>query len=317
MTNPPRLACDLRTASDTPQQRASEYQNLFATALSGRDRTERMVRFRFRRAAVDENHVRSLVAREQTCCPFFDIRLTTCGDELWWETRIDDNPEAVALLEELYELPDHLSQPDTKIKKLIKRGLLLPQPGTQVADPEPIARTTLGTSRIWAVIAALAGLVVLIGFAPQSTAATNPAYDYYQVINRSDECLSVSAASQQHAAKTVVADCYGSDHQQWRLVDLHNGYYQVRVGHTDMCLDVAYRALGNNASVVQGVCADPNPSTSWNQHWQLVKVPGYYLLKNRNSGRCLDKGTGDVIQWDCHGAEWQQWSFADTGLAPN
>ena len=46
-------------------------------------------------------------------------------------------------------------------------------------------------------------------------------------------------------------------------------------------------------------------------------MPGYYMLKNRNSNRCLDKGNGDVIQWDCYGATWQQWSFADTGLALN
>ncbi|HEY5785770.1 MAG TPA: hypothetical protein VIT65_13425 [Microlunatus sp.] len=127
MTDTPRLACDLRTASDTPQQRATEYQYLFATALSGRDRTERMVRFRFRRAAVDEDHVRSLVAREQACCPFFDIRLATSAEELWWETRIDDNPDAAALLQEFYQLPDRLSQPDTEIKELINRGLLLPR----------------------------------------------------------------------------------------------------------------------------------------------------------------------------------------------
>lgn len=148
MTDTPRLACDLRTASDTPQQRASEYQNLFATALSGRDRTERMVRFRLRRAAVDEDHVRSLAAREQACCPFFNIRLTTTGDELWWETRIDDNLEAAALLEEFYRLPDRISHQEAKIKELINRGLLLPQPqGSQVASSRSIAKPTFGWGR--------------------------------------------------------------------------------------------------------------------------------------------------------------------------
>lgn len=148
MTDTPRLACDLRTASDTPQQRASEYQNLFATALSGRDRTERMVRFRFRRAAVDEDQVRSLAAREQACCPFFSIRLTTTGDELWWETRIDDNLEAAALLEEFYRLPDRISHQEAKIKELINRGLLLPQPqGSQVASSRSIAKPTFGWGR--------------------------------------------------------------------------------------------------------------------------------------------------------------------------
>lgn len=130
--------CDLRNASDTPEERAAEYQQLFTTALCGRDKTDRMVRFRLRRAAVDEDQVRRLAAREQACCPFFDIHLKTVGEELWWETRIDGNPEAAVMLQEFHRLPDLLASPASEVENLVERGLLIThERGSQETSPKP------------------------------------------------------------------------------------------------------------------------------------------------------------------------------------
>ncbi|MDP9434430.1 MAG: hypothetical protein M3P93_04240 [Actinomycetota bacterium] len=27
----------------------------------------------------------------------------------------------------------------------------------------------------------------------------------------------------------------------------------------------------------------------------------------RHSGKCLDKSWWNAVQWNCHGASWQQW----------
>jgi len=88
--NQSRVACDMSTAPDTPEERAAEYQHLFATALSGRDQTEQSVTFRFRADPVVDAQVRSLAAREQACCPFFHITLNGVDDQLWWETETFD-----------------------------------------------------------------------------------------------------------------------------------------------------------------------------------------------------------------------------------
>ena len=127
-------------------------------------------------------------------------------------------------------------------------------------------------------------------------------------------------ASPSHAANVGVWRCVGADNQLWRLEPLTtdgvpNGWYQVRVLHTDMCLDVAYRGTYDGADVIQGSCIEPiepMPWTSYNQHWRLARIGGYYQLVNRYSGKCLDKtGSGDVVQWTCGDSNkwWQQWSF--------
>ena len=131
MNQQPRMSCDMRTAPDTPEDRAAEYQQLFATALCGRDQTERMVRFRFRADAVDEAQVRSLAAREQACCPFFDIQLSTVDDQLWWETRVDDKPQAKACSRNSPGYPTNTSGPPPWRTDLIGRDMLV----TGAADP--------------------------------------------------------------------------------------------------------------------------------------------------------------------------------------
>ena len=315
MSQNPPVRCDLRTASDTPEQRAAEYQQLFDTALSGRDQTERMVRFRFRSADVDEAQLRDLAAREQACCPFFSIRVTTSGGEFWWETRVDDTPQAKALLEEFSRLPDHPHR--STLASLIDRGLLVA--AAAAADPARTSSTPRATrigphrtrQGVRALLTALAALGLLLGFGAQAQAGVVPGY--YQVVNhQTGECLDVWGASTAHAANVGVWRCVGADNQQWRLQYVGDGFYQLRVLHTDMCLDVAYRGYYDGADVVQATCADPSLTTSYNQHWRKAYIGGYYQLVARHSGKCLDKtGSGDVVQWTCGDSSkwWQQWSF--------
>ena len=130
--------------------------------------------------------------------------------------------------------------------------------------------------------------------------------------HQTGECLDVGGASTAHAADVGVWRCVQADNQLWRFQYVGNGFYQVRVRHTDMCLDVAYRGTGDNANVIQASCADPTLATSYNQQWRLADMGGYMQLVARHSGKCLDKtGSGDVVQWTCGDSRWwwQQWSL--------
>jgi hypothetical protein len=102
------IACDMSTASDTPEERVAEYVELFERALLRRERRADSVVFWLRadaRAAVD-----SLAHREAACCPFADYRIETAGDDVIYtitnpvtdERRADVD----ALLDEFHALPD-------------------------------------------------------------------------------------------------------------------------------------------------------------------------------------------------------------------
>lgn len=104
MTDSTPLACDLRRAPDSVEQRLAAYRQLFS-ALAGRDAWERGFRFRFDGGRVDRALLTELVALEQACCPFLRSRVTTTQAETWWECTVDE-PDAVPFLDALRDLPD-------------------------------------------------------------------------------------------------------------------------------------------------------------------------------------------------------------------
>jgi hypothetical protein len=104
------IACDMSTASDTPEERIVEYVRLFDGALLRRKRHPDSVVFHLSarngtRAAVD-----SLARREAACCPFADYRVETAGDEVVYTITnpITDERKADvdAMLDEFHALPE-------------------------------------------------------------------------------------------------------------------------------------------------------------------------------------------------------------------
>lgn len=102
------IACDMSTATDTPDDRLAEYRRLFERTLTGRVRRADGVVLTFTpdaRAAVED-----LVRREAACCPFADYRVDVSGDDVVWTTTNprsgDDRADVDAILDALYELPD-------------------------------------------------------------------------------------------------------------------------------------------------------------------------------------------------------------------
>ncbi len=126
------VVCDVSTAPDTTADRLREYQQLFATALVGRERTPQGIRFRLRAGDGVEARVRDLVAREQACCAFMAFEVAVVGDEVHWDTAVIDNDDARAILEEYYRLPETaVEDPAVLADRYRQRGL-------QFVNGEPV-----------------------------------------------------------------------------------------------------------------------------------------------------------------------------------
>jgi hypothetical protein len=101
------IACDMSTASDTPQQRLQEYERLFERALVRRERKPGAVALSFRADPGIREAVESLARREAACCPFLDQRLEAVGAELVWTLRGPAGAEPIvdAIAEASAQLP--------------------------------------------------------------------------------------------------------------------------------------------------------------------------------------------------------------------
>jgi len=105
------IACDMSTASDTPDERLDEYGRLFERALLRRERREDSVAWAFRADAGTRRQVEDLARREAACCPFLDYRVETVGGEVVWTTanRLagDERAAVDVILDAFHALPEH------------------------------------------------------------------------------------------------------------------------------------------------------------------------------------------------------------------
>jgi hypothetical protein len=89
-------ACTLPTV-DRPL-RLSEFDELFATALLGQERTTGQ-RLRWRLDTATEATVRDLTARESECCSFFTFTITV--DTAWVTVDVEVPPDHVDVVDAL------------------------------------------------------------------------------------------------------------------------------------------------------------------------------------------------------------------------
>lgn len=169
-----------------------------------------------------------------------------------------------------------------------------------------------------ALIVAMSGLAVAAGCAStpqrdvtnaQQEIAGSIPEDPQFVNQHSNMCLDVSRASTSRGANIIQWQCHGGDNQNWRLVDVGGGYYNIVAQHSGMCLDVARASLSAGTGVIQWQC-----HRGGNQKWRLVDVGGgYYNIVAQHSNMCLDvarastSSGANVIQWRCHGGGNQKW----------
>lgn len=91
------------------RQRLDEFRDAFGRGYLSGERTAGGVRWRFRAVPGLETDLRSLAAREQACCRFFRFNIRASGDEIWWDTEVD-NAEAQPILEEFFTLPSKMTE---------------------------------------------------------------------------------------------------------------------------------------------------------------------------------------------------------------
>lgn len=120
------IACDMSEARDTPEQRLTEYGELFERALLARERHDDRVVLVFTADAREQ--VEDLARREHACCPFVDYHVEATGDEVRWTTTNTihggDRAAADAMLDALHELPEHAgSNVDGHLARLAERGV--------------------------------------------------------------------------------------------------------------------------------------------------------------------------------------------------
>ena len=99
------VVCDVSTADDSPVERLAEWQRLFGR-MTGRERTESGIRFRFRARDGLQAWIEDLAAREHACCAFMVFEVTPAGDEVHLDAAVSENDDARAVLEQFYELPE-------------------------------------------------------------------------------------------------------------------------------------------------------------------------------------------------------------------
>lgn len=145
--------------------------------------------------------------------------------------------------------------------------------------------------------------IVSVGYTQVST----PTYN--TIINRnSNKCLDVQQDNKANGANVGIYTCNGGLWQNWKLVDLHNGYFKIESQNSGRVLDVINCSTADGGNVRQWDWLKNNC-----QQWQKVTTTSpWFKLVNRNSGKVLDVngcGTADgtnVQQWTALGNTCQE-----------
>ncbi|WP_202127784.1 beta-1,3-glucanase family protein [Clostridium sp. C8-1-8] len=127
----------------------------------------------------------------------------------------------------------------------------------------------------------------------------------------SGKALDVKDASTSDGAKIQQWTSTGATNQQFKVVDVGNGYYKLIAVNSGMALDDPNFSTSAGTQLQQAV---DNGSDA--QRWQIVDMgSGYYKVVCKASGLVMDvsnSSTADgavVQQWTDNGTDAQRWSF--------
>lgn len=134
---------------------------------------------------------------------------------------------------------------------------------------------------------------------------------YYSIVNRgSGKVLDVYGGSTRNGANLIQWPYKRSDNQQFRLIDLGNGYWLIEARHSGRVVDVADYSRSNGANVQQW-----DYLSGKNQQWALRHSSnGGFNIVSRQSGKSLtvnnaESGANVYQQSDSAGA-FQRWYFS-------
>ena len=167
------------------------------------------------------------------------------------------------------------------------------------------------SSLLTALLGALLVAFTLIAASPAQAAGSAQVENKERGFLAGPACLEIDYARYYSGASAAVDWCDQNGLQmQWTAVPVADGsgFVQLKVAHSGMCLDVRSGSYTDGAQIIQNYC-----SSSQSQQWRFVyqswaNGKNFYEVVARHSGKCLDKSGWNVVQWNCHGADWQQWS---------
>ncbi|MBN6056566.1 ricin-type beta-trefoil lectin domain protein, partial [Nonomuraea sp. RK-328] len=164
--------------------------------------------------------------------------------------------------------------------------------------------------RLPALLAALSLAAVAMPLTPAAAAEQFPATFTIRPHTASRFCVNAPGAG--NGSIVFLVECggaWGAGTRTWtsRTVGGIGDLVTIRKRGTDQCLEVAGWSRHNGAAVMTWACGQQS-----NQYWRVSKDgAGWWLLKNENSGSCLDarvhENWSSVYQWGCHGGAEQQW----------
>lgn len=119
----------------------------------------------------------------------------------------------------------------------------------------------------------------------------------------SGKCASVDSWSMLDGAEILQWTCGStSANQQWNLVSVGGGKFQLRSELSDKCMSVSGWSVLDGAQIVQWACG----SGSANQEWYLDAAPdNQSYLRSALSDRCISVAGwstingADLVQWEC------------------
>jgi hypothetical protein len=139
-----------------------------------------------------------------------------------------------------------------------------------------------------------------------ATASTPRTVKAYRLVSSlSGKSIGVSSGSTADGARIVQVSTRDQS-QQWRLVYVDSGYFNVVNRATGKALDNPDGSQSDGTQMQQWTITG---SGNANQQWRFTAAgDGYYLIVNRASGRALDLRDGNLND----GAAIQQWEPAST-----
>ena len=137
-----------------------------------------------------------------------------------------------------------------------------------------------------------------------SGAVTGNPPTYYRLTNRAGGLVmdTVDASTANNAEVRQYA-WNGGTTQRWEFQLAEPGYLRIVNQGSGKCLDVSDASTADGANIIQYACGNGR-----NQQWQWTAVDGYYQLRARHSGKCLEAAGADIQQATCGTGVNQQWS---------
>ncbi|MFG2511089.1 RICIN domain-containing protein [Streptomyces sp. NPDC048584] len=120
----------------------------------------------------------------------------------------------------------------------------------------------------------------------------------------SGRCADVTGQSLWAGAQIKQYDCNGGGNQKFWFKSVGNGYYQLMVRGSSLC-------VRENASTVTQENCDASATS---QQWSLTTTGSYVNVRSRATGECLDvngastANSAAIITYTCTGGTNQQWN---------